>query len=319
MDWDPKALRLPSWLVWLLDALVAVRVPLGNAELAATRAGWVLIGTLIGVWLAAFSSGNNLLYLVGAMLLAFALAQAAAGYRVLARIDPSPVAGTVLIEPGGWRAEVAPLPFPCRALLCPKGAGIAARFVCDGASARWEVEPPQRRCRILWQQALLSTDSPAGLFRWTKPLALEGEWIVPPKARDCTQQQAAAWAEEQFAALRAYRFGDSPRRIHWRRSWGAPEDWVVKQFQGGDETAHTLCVDLRLHGHPAEALERLLGIAWGCVQRGWVRRLCVGAQAVALNGRDLLPAARLLAEARPEERPPACSEGLVLSLKGGQL
>ncbi|MDQ6957253.1 MAG: hypothetical protein Q9M21_08655, partial [Mariprofundaceae bacterium] len=84
MAYNPSDLRLPPWLLRLLDGLVAIRIPIGHFwHLGMTRAGALMLFSLLGLWAAAFYSGNNLLYLCGAMLSAIATAALWQGIQTL--------------------------------------------------------------------------------------------------------------------------------------------------------------------------------------------------------------------------------------------
>mgnify|MGYP000350639483 CR=1 FL=1 len=91
MAYDPADLKLPHWLLRSLDLLIAISIPLGwSWRLGFTRPGIIFFAALLGIWAAAFYSGNNLLYLCGAMLTAISATALLHARRIL-RSFPDPV------------------------------------------------------------------------------------------------------------------------------------------------------------------------------------------------------------------------------------
>jgi len=134
------------------------------------------------------------------------------------------------------------------------------------ASRRTSLEiPAPRRGRLRVRQVRLATDFPFGLFRAWAWLHPDCSGIVypapaahpPPPPGGGPEDAAGHWEEQRgeddFAGLRPFRRGDSPRRIAWKAvaRGGA---LVVKQFSGSPRGSAWLDWDA-VPGVPAE--ERL--------------------------------------------------------------
>ncbi len=124
--------------------------------------------------------------------------------------------------------------------------------------------PTTRRGYLDCPPVVLATYYPLGLVRaWSRRVALERRCLVYPRpapprplpagAGGNTQQQraAAGVGADDFAGLREYRFGDSPRHVHWK-AVARGEGLVTKQFAGEHDGVVWLEWDA-LAGHETEA------------------------------------------------------------------
>jgi len=127
--------------------------------------------------------------------------------------------------------------------------GVAADDIHNlefGVSAR-------RRGRLALGRVVLATRHPLGLFRaWTR-LDLDMATLVYPApagvhelpasgGHETRESGVAGRGREDFAGLREYRPGDSPRQIHWKavaREMGVP----VKLFSGASAASLVLRFD----------------------------------------------------------------------------
>lgn len=146
------------------------------------------------------------------------------------------------------------------------GHAAPAADLAPGTGGRVAVElPATRRGRLRVRRLKIATDFPFGLFRawaWVHP---ECEGLVypapaahpPPPAGGGPEDAAGRWdehrGEDDFAGLRAFRRGDSPRRVAWK-AVARGGDLLVKQFAGSPRASAWLDWDA-LPGLPAE--ERL--------------------------------------------------------------
>ncbi len=142
--------------------------------------------------------------------------------------------------------------------------------VCDPASIAplervvVNVEVPAvQRGRLLLDHVQISTHYPFGLFRaWTHvhvpmhcivyPQLADRGLIPPPTETDIGgAQDAKRGGDDDFAGLRSFNPGDSPRRIAWK-AYARGQELQVKQYAGTAVTSHFLDWDT-LAGMPQEA------------------------------------------------------------------
>ncbi len=310
---------LPFWVRRLLAWLVRLRLRLGGLEMGLTEAGWIFAGSVAGAWAAATSSGNNLLVLAAALGTGVLIAAFVEGLRMLRAVPTGSLAGTWLVPPASAQTRpLARLPAPGRVQIkMPKG--LHAEIVDDGTRA-WlslRAAPAAPRGVYRLRSLICTTAAPAGIFVLARTLPARLEIVVPPGMRAPALHPLRARFGMDFEDLQRYAPGEPLARVHWRRAAGrAPEQWLVKRFHDEELTEDAaLTVDLRLHGKSPEDLEALLAEAWALVQRPGMRRIRVGEKAAEL-GQGILPAARLLAQARAQNAPPPVVEGRLLSLAG---
>ena len=337
MAYDPADLRLPPWLIRLLDRLIGLSVPLGrNWQLAMTRPGIIYTVAWFGVWAAAFYSGNNLLYLCGAMLTAIMAAALFQAVRLLQQFPglelPLLQAGDVTVIRQKFLGSVDAAAVLELSWSNPAGDfSLIARYAPVGNQLVGRLRPA-RRGIFAPQQLRLSTAAPLGLYELSLSRESEGEmavlpvpepWAVASQASPATAETAQPLREgDEWFDLRGYVPGDALSRIHWRKAAGDWQRWVVKRFQMPEEgrEAPLLRVDLRLPAGRGETdFESLLGRAWFWVrQAGEEGRLILGQQAFELaDSRQYRQALLALAAAAPESAPAAGSGGLLLSLAEG--
>lgn len=325
MAYDPADLRLPPWLLRLLDALVRIHLPLAPGwRFGFTRPGILFFGVLLGVWAAALYSSNNLLYLCGAILLVMAITAGIGGARLLASLTslaeylPATVkAGEVYVQ---RRRLAASLPV----------AGLVRLHWAEDVQALVRVEsgqgllglrlPARQRGVCRYSRTILATSAPLGLWRLQHVRAEGWQLAVLPQPvpwLGTSSGNAVAFLGgmpgDEWRDLRPYVRGDQLSRIHWRKV--AQGDWAVKRFaapEGGEE-AGLLRVDLR--AAPGPKFERLLGMAYAWMLAHPRGALILGQERFDLADPDQCRAAEIaLAAAAPETRPPAGSGGVLLSI-----
>jgi len=238
----PRALRLTRGRVFIL--------PTGHGALLAA----VLLVMLVG----AANYANALAFLLTFLLAGVALVSMVHAYRNLAglrieALDAEPVlAGAharfpVLIDNRGGP--------PRRALLLhalPAEDGIVQPFCvpADTLLRRLIEIPTRRRGRLLLPQVTVATRFPLGLFRAWSPLRPAASCLVYPRpaglqplpaasAEDGRDGRIAGAGRDDFAGLREYRRGDSPRHIHWRAA-ARGDRLPVKLFSGAGPGVLTL-------------------------------------------------------------------------------
>lgn len=340
MAYNPADLRLPPWLLRSLDALIRIEVPLAPKwRLGMTRPGVLLAGVLIGLWLAAFYSGNNLLYLCGAMLSALVFASIWQGVRLLKSVPqlaefipsateagdsyalhmpmPSGSAGIGIVDVQ-WFGEKQAVPLQMR---LEDSAQLTGRLRAD------------MRALVHLDRQRLTTAAPLGVWKISRWRHESRTWAVLPRA--------VAWAEnisgnsqlsrpyegDELRDLRSYVPGDALSRIHWRKAASAASHWTVKRFEQHEPEIDTrkIRIDLRLpDSAETELFEAMLGRAWywidGHLRRGEERlEVILGQQQFDLISRRQREAFYLaMADASPESSAVAGEGGVLLSLVEGE-
>jgi uncharacterized protein (DUF58 family) len=78
----------------------------------------------------------------------------------------------------------------------------------------------------------------------------------PPTGTDTGGAQEARRGDEDFAGLRTFQTGDSPRRIAWK-AYARGQELQVKQYSGTAVTSHLLDWDQLPGMHPEARLSQL--------------------------------------------------------------
>jgi len=338
MAYNPSDLRLPPWLLRLLDGLIAIRIPIGRFwHIGMTRAGALMFFSLFGLWAAAFYSGNNLLYLCGAMLSAIAIAALWQGIQILRYCPKFGECLPDYMQHGEAFILRQHIEYTQKASAlvhitwADTDIQLHARLSADTSLLTGQLIPNTRQYNKLEKQHL-KTSAPLGLWELTYQRQDPALWVVLPKpvAWSALQYKPQTigqdnpnprWEGDEYHDLRAYAVGDSPSRIHWRKSTLEPASWRIKhfsQYSQQAEEAH-LCVDLRLPKHLAnhnESLaifEALLGQTWYWLQTQILNKqtsspiihLNLGQQDFDCSKPQTLQAAiHAIAAAKPEQIPP---------------
>ena len=222
----------------------------------ATREGWWFIGASFAVGLAATNTGNNLLYLILAMMLSFmaisgVLSEQTMRHLRLERERPRRLFAGIPAS-FGVRLTNRKRRLPSFALHLtesdPAGERIASHFLVkvppQGRETwRYSLTFPRRGLHYLPGLRIL-TRFPFGLFaKMSRPI-LPDPILVYPALRALAPGEIPAaldpgWRERErrghgasLRNLRPYRPGDDPRLLHWKTSAKAG-DLMVKEL--GDE------------------------------------------------------------------------------------
>jgi uncharacterized protein (DUF58 family) len=248
-------------------------------QLRPTRAGWSFFALTFGVGFAALNTGNNLLYLVLALMLAFLVLSGVLSESVLRGIAlRRHVPRELYAERDAWvsveihnrqrRVVAYAVVVEDRwidAAGRERAAGrcFALRIAPGGCEARSYRLCPELRGELVFAGFVVSTRFPFGLF--SKSLSIDaaecalvypavdpvpiprdfrgaresGEGVAGPRGRGA-----------EVGGVREYQRGDAPRRIAWRASLRSRALWVREvesEHQGEVE------VRLRTAGRPADA------------------------------------------------------------------
>lgn len=230
----PVGSRLPRWL----------RPP---RTLRPTRAGWVFFALTLGVGFGALNSGNNLLYLVFSLMLAFLVLSgvlsesALRSLEVRRRIPRELFAGaptTLAVEITNTSGRIPAFaiavedllqPIPGVESYRPLGRMFALRVGPGATEHRAYRLVPERRGPLHLAGFRISTRFPFGLFAKATLLELPEEALVYPAMIDAEPPSPTRMSEgeahsgsarpesgSEVVGLRTYTPGDSMRRVHWR-------------------------------------------------------------------------------------------------------
>lgn len=260
-----------------------------------TLAGAGYLALVAGITFGAVNTGNNLVYMVlalllGVLLLSNVLAEwNLRGLQVERVLPPELFAGRpadghyAVRNPrargSAWKVEITEVDGSGRGLLehCPPGARVEvpARFCLPARGLR-----PLGRLR-------LSSRFPFGLFVRMRDVELPTEVLVYPAARrgltgampsgsgDVVHLSQVRADVGEFAGLRPYQSGDPVRRVHWPTSArvGAPMI-VLRTGESGEEVLVRVEAGLR-----GEAREEAIARAAGQVEHHLRRGDAVGMEA----------------------------------------
>lgn len=217
-------------------------------RLRPTRAGWVFFCLVFGVGFAALNTGNNLLYLVLSLMLAFLvlsgiLSEAALrGIRVERRLPFEWMAGRasrVVLEISNAQARTWAHAIVVedlgRAPHTSRNHALGSVFAMLVAPARTESRSyrfePATRGELQFHGFRVSTRFPFGLFVKSLEIPREAAAIVYPRlvarrpplrmlgdARTIREAEGRGARNAEVTGLRDFAHGDSPRRVHWRAS-----------------------------------------------------------------------------------------------------
>ncbi len=249
-----------------------------------TREGWWLISATLVVGLAATNTGNNLLYLILAMMLSFTAISGVLSEQALRRVRlqrgmperifaGTPATFSVRLTNGKRR-------LPSYALYVaepdPAGGPTPSRFFLKlGPQARegwtYSLMFPRRGPQRL-PGLRLSTRFPFGLFtKSSRPIQNQPVLVYPtvrPLARhEVPAALEAGWRERHLRGrgaglynLRQYRPGDDPRLLHWKTS-ARMGDLILTEREAEERPQVRLILEDPAPPAAAEAVERDLSYA----------------------------------------------------------
>ncbi|MFB3816611.1 MAG: DUF58 domain-containing protein [Candidatus Methylomirabilales bacterium] len=270
-----------------------------------TREGlWFLAATL-AVGLAATNTGNNLLYLILAMLLALLVISGLLSEQTMRRVGLRrelprrvfaglPATLRVTLQNGKARAAS----YGLQVSEADPGGGPAARhFVLRlpaQARERWQYRLTfPRRGRQALPGLVLWTRFPFGLFEKIGRPAHRDPVLVYPRVRALRPGEIPAilqpgWRERdrrgQGASLynlRPYRPGDDPRLIHWRTS-ARMGDLMLKELAEEDRPRVCLLLHDPAPGSLAERVEADLSLAASLA--AWAVRSGLAVELITADG-----------------------------------
>lgn len=237
-----------------IDAVPFV-IPKRRVYILPTRLGLFFGGMLAMMFLGSVNYANNLALGLTFMLASVGLVAMHHCQRNLAGVRIAPAATEAVFAGQMARFAVA----------IDNDAPAARRELViatdDDAAEPVSVEPKDRavvhvcaptraRGRVTLDHLQISSNYPLGLFRaWTHaympmscivyPKPAERGAAPPPTETDIGGAQDSQRGDEDFAGLRAFTPGDSPRRIAWK-AYAREQELQVKHYAGTAVTSHLL-------------------------------------------------------------------------------
>jgi uncharacterized protein (DUF58 family) len=219
---------------------------LAPRSLRATRAGWCFIAIIFGVGFAALNTGNNLLYLVLALMLAFLVLSGLLSETSLRRIRverllPREIfAGStnrIVLRIHNEQRRNASFAITIEDRIAVEdgleaiGRSFALRVAPGAFADRSYLFEPERRGDLDFQGFRVSTRFPFGLFIKSRDLVRNERALVYPSVSRVPIDAHHAAAEklneqvtgtsndgDQISGLREFVAGDSLARVQWRSS-----------------------------------------------------------------------------------------------------
>ena len=238
---------------------------MSHAQLRITKVGLWFALLMLVIGLAATNTGNNALYMVVASMLSLLLLSwvaAALNLGALAvAIEPPPELYANTPFPLGLQVRNLNRRLP-RWLIqieLQGGEPFAVPHLAPGArpGGTWEGEHEHlyaRRGRVEIAGVRVSSLFPFGFFRRSGSVSLGAELVVFPELFPAAslrldrrgdwgaeRSQRAGWGHD-LRALRAFRDGDDPRGIHWRRS-ARTGDLVYKEREAEENRRLSIVLD----------------------------------------------------------------------------
>jgi uncharacterized protein (DUF58 family) len=338
------ALLVAAWVGVTLVPVLAKRTPLRwigyRMEYKITREGWMYILGIVLVSMAAINTGNNLLFLILACLIASILMSGILSSITLAGVEmrlelPERIfAGQTVRANLELKNEKLTLPsFSLRVeAVKPKGAASAALletpvyfpYLPRQQSVTQSVPLLFQNRGIYRQETFrIVTRFPFGFLQKARRLDLAAEALVYPSVEagpefleilPGIQGAMASLAKghgEDLYALRDYMPNDSARHVHWKAS-ARSGSLMVREFSRDDDCRVLLVFDackpaaFRSSAKDKEIFERAVAlcaaIAWNFSEREALLEFCSGSVSVPLlpASENILEILRHLALVQPE-------------------
>ena len=296
-----------------------------------------------GIGIAAINTGNNLLYLLLAMMLSLIVMSGLLSEQCLKRLElrrrlpeqihaNRPVTAAFVITNRKERFPAFSLHLQDVADGVAIERGVRLLHLRPGASAHLRYPLLlTRRGRYRLEGVKLITQFPFGLFNKAATLPLVSDVVVYPEVQPLPPrlfQELTAWGQEQRVPrrgqgtalhnLRDYQAGDDSRAIHWRTS-ARQSRLIVKEHEAEDQRSVTIILPTArpmaaLDQSEAESrFERAVVLAASLAEffhrRGYRLRLIVGAHDVpaGIGGDQYLRVLNALALCQSGFQPSASS------------
>src|SRR5216683_2032286 len=262
------ALVIAGWVGVTLVPILAKRTPLRwlgySTQFRITLEGWIYLGGLMLVALAALNTGNNLLFLILASLIAIVLMSGILSSITLSGIGLRLVLPEHIFAGQPVRAMVEleneKLTLPSFSLRVE-----AAKTKHDRVQQTIPVTFPRRG--VYRQEAFrIVTRFPFGFLRKARQLNLKTEALVYPSVEPTTEyleilpglqgamESVTKGRGQDLYALRDYQPTDSARHVHWKAS-ARSGSLMVREFTREDDCRILLVLDPHLSPEDSSLLK----------------------------------------------------------------
>lgn len=295
------ALALAAWVAVTIVPALARRTPLRwfayQIDYKLTREGLVYLGGVFVVTLSALNTGNNLLFMILAVLLAGIIISGAVSRVVLTDVElglelPEHVfAGQPTQARVELRNEKQYLPsFSLRVLgeenkdqPCVLSRQVYFPYIPGKQSVRQNVELMFPRRGVYRQEAFgIRTKFPFGFLQKTRKVGLAMELVVYPRVEPTDEfyevlpllsgelESFYRGRGHDLYSIRDYQLTDSARFVDWKAS-AKTADLKVREFTREDERRVMLVLDPYLTGHDDEAASSSRGGTPGSMEEKFER------------------------------------------------
>ena len=238
-----------------------------NRKVETNRTGYFFLFLIVAVSVAAFNTGNNMLYLVLAMMLGALFSSFLISEYMIAELRVKRSAPEYVTEGVSFRVEYAVENekelIPSLAVRVTEHIGdfeVSALVAFVGGGSEIKVKGHaivSRRGRLEVHNMTISTTAPFGWFRKSKRAPISGELVALPRTDpgEVDRDIIAALGEQrpvykrgrgdQLFGFRKYNRGDPVKKIHWKTSAriGRP---MVRESEAEEE--RRLRIELALPG-----------------------------------------------------------------------
>ncbi len=271
-----------------------------NRRVKVSRPGYMFMVLVAFIGGAAFNTGNNLLYLVLAMLLAALLFSFSISEYMIAGLEIKRDAIHMVTQGKVFTVNyivkntnrlVPALAMTVQDKLEGEAAMAYVTYLRAKEESRIKGKTlATRRGRLAFRETLISTSAPLGLFSKTKRARLQGEVIALPSYRVSEEERsiiAARGSEvcahrrgrgDELFGFREYVRGDQVREIHWKTS-ARTGKLMIKEKEREEERRIRICLELtvpRPEGRDEnreQAVHKAASLAASAVEQGWLVRV----------------------------------------------
>lgn len=296
-----SSLVLAGWVAVTLVPVLARRTPLRwfayKMEYKLTREGWIYIGGVFAVALAAMNTGNNLLFLILASLIAIILMSGIlstitlSGVAIRLELPEEIFAGSPVRASVELQNEKLTLPSFSLRLEGVAAKGAARSAVLEtpvyfpyvprqGQVQQWVPLLFPRRGVYRQEAFKIVTRFPFGFLQKARPVDLRTEALVYPSVEATADFRAVLPAlqgsieslkkgrGQDLHALRDYQPTDSARHVHWKAS-ARTGTLLVREFNREDDRRVLLVFDPALPAELPDAAEKFERAVALCASIAW--------------------------------------------------